>query len=267
MTFKSDVERGELRPPASTASFLAWRLFARGRATPFDLMSGMMALDPDGSAAAQTAADGLPSRTPIGGFAKSLLDKAVAGTALILALPLMAMVALAVRLSDGGPATYAHPRIGANGRTFRCIKFRTMVINGDEVLERHLRADPEAAREWAETRKLRNDPRVTSIGRFLRRTSLDELPQLINVLRGEMSCVGPRPIVEAELSKYGEGAREYLAARPGITGLWQISGRSNLDYDDRVRLDVLYVRQWSLLLDLVILLRTIPAVLKTGDAV
>lgn len=201
-----------------------------------------------------------------GQLGKSLLDKVVAGTAIVLTLPLMATIAAAIRWSDGGPAIYGHERVGANGRMFRCYKFRTMVVDGDAVLAAHLAADPEAAHEWAATRKLRSDPRVTRIGRFLRRASLDELPQFFNVLSGEMSCVGPRPVVAAELTRYGENAADYLSVKPGITGLWQVSGRSNLSYAERVELDALYVRRWSLWLDILILTKTIPAVLRTGDA-
>lgn len=202
----------------------------------------------------------------LGGLSKAIVDKVVAATALVLAMPLMAIVAVLIRAGDGGPAIFGHPRIGANGRSFRCYKFRTMVLNGDDVLAAHLAACPDSASEWAATRKLKNDPRVTSIGRLLRRSSLDELPQLVNVLRGEMSCVGPRPVVEEELARYGDNAADYLAARPGMTGLWQISGRSRLGYADRVKLDALYVRQWTLGLDMVILIKTIPAVLRTQDA-
>lgn len=202
----------------------------------------------------------------LGGTSKAVLDKVISATALVLALPLMAMVAILIRAGDGGPAIYGHSRVGANGRPFRCYKFRTMVCNGDEILKAHLAACPDSAREWAATHKLTNDPRVTPMGRLLRRSSLDELPQLFNVLRGDMSCVGPRPVVAEELVRYGENAVDYLAARPGITGLWQISGRSSLDYADRVKLDALYVRRWTLGLDLVILIKTIPAVLRTQDA-
>ncbi len=209
---------------------------------------------------------GCAAQGSLGGISKAVVDKVVAATALVLAAPLMAMVAILIRASDGGPAIYGHPRIGANGRSFRCYKFRTMVRNGDEILKAHLAACPDSAREWSATRKLRNDPRVTSIGRFLRRSSLDELPQLFNVLSGEMSCVGPRPVVEEELVRYGDNAADYLAARPGMTGLWQISGRSRLGYADRVQLDALYVRRWTLGLDLVILIKTIPAVLRAQDA-
>jgi lipopolysaccharide/colanic/teichoic acid biosynthesis glycosyltransferase len=140
-------------------------------------------------------------------------------------------------------------------------------VNGDRILADLLAKDPEAAAEWAATQKLRNDPRITPIGRFLRNTSLDELPQLLNVLHGEMSLVGPRPVVQSELSFYGENADYYMQARPGMTGLWQVSGRSDTTYEQRVRLDVWYVRNWTLWHDLAILLKTIPVVLFRRGAV
>jgi len=166
----------------------------------------------------------------------------------------------------GAPVLFAHRRIGCNGTPFRCYKFRSMVTDAEAKLQRVLATDPELAREWREQRKLADDPRITPLGRILRKTSIDELPQLLNVLRGEMSCVGPRPVVEDELRRYGRRQLGYLAARPGITGLWQVSGRSRTGYSRRVALDWLYVRRWSLRLDLVILLRTIPAVLRVKDS-
>jgi len=143
---------------------------------------------------------------------------------------------------------------------FDCIKFRSMVLDADRVLRHHIAINPEAGAEWAATQKLRNDPRVTKVGNFLRRSSLDELPQLFNVLRGEMSMVGPRPIVQAEVSRYGDDIEYYYAAKPGITGLWQVSGRSDMSYARRVKLDVWYVRNWTLWHDIAILFKTIPAV-------
>jgi exopolysaccharide production protein ExoY len=140
-----------------------------------------------------------------------------------------------------------------------------MVNNGHEVLERHLAEDPESALEWTTARKLSKDPRVTRLGQMLRRSSIDELPQLFNVLRGDMSCVGPRPIVVDELKPYGENAKDYLAARPGLTGIWQVCGRNSLAYSARVKLDAVYVRRWSMLVDLAILVKTIPALLKFNE--
>lgn len=193
---------------------------------------------------------------------KAAFDRTAAVLGLLLLLPLLLMVAGLIWLRDPGPVLYAHPRVGRGGRVFRCLKFRTMVRNGDEVLARHLARDPEAAREWEETRKLRHDPRVTTLGRRLRKSSIDELPQLLNVARGEMSLVGPRPIVEAEARYYGAAMRDYTSVRPGLTGPWQIGGRSDTTYAERVRLDQSYVRNRSLWLDLKIILRTVVVVLK-----
>ena len=196
---------------------------------------------------------------------KSALDLTVAAALLALIWPVMAMIALAVR-ADGGPALFRHRRLGAGGKTFDCLKFRSMCTDADAVLRAALLADPALADEWRCTQKLRHDPRVTTVGRLLRATSLDELPQLFNVLRLEMSLVGPRPIVESERAKYGDDIASYLAVRPGLTGLWQVSGRSNTSYRRRVELDVQYVETWTNWLDLVILFRTIPAVLAREGA-
>jgi len=198
---------------------------------------------------------------PLGGALKRALDIVVAGTALLVLWPLMLMVMLTIRLTDPGPVIFGHERIGFNGRRFRCKKFRSMVTNADVALQRLLERDPAAAQEWAETQKLRNDPRITRIGRILRETSLDELPQLWNVLKGEMSIVGPRPIVNAEVRRYAQSFDAYVATRPGITGLWQVTGRSDCSYDERVALDVDYVRNWSIWRDIAIIAKTFHAVL------
>lgn len=211
--------------------------------------------------------DCLELAPPTGGLLKRLCDIAIALSALIALLPLMVLIAVLIKLTMGGPVIYVHTRVGYRGRLFRCFKFRTMVTNPDEKLAQHLASNSDAAQEWRETQKLRSDPRVTALGRDLRKSSLDELPQLFNVLRGDMSCVGPRPIVVAEIDRYGAYADKYLSARPGLTGLWQVSGRSRLSYEERVRLDCDYVRNWSLGLDLWILWRTIPALLSFDDAV
>lgn len=198
--------------------------------------------------------------------AKRSLDILASGMALVVLAPLF-LVIMAMVAADGGPATFGHARVGRGGKKFRCLKFRSMVPNAAEVLAQLLQNDPEAARLWATTRKLPRDPRVTRIGRFLRATSLDELPQLINVLRGEMSLVGPRPVVQEELDQhYGVAATSYLMVRPGITGLWQISGRSDTSYTERVALDCRYVREFSFWGDLKILLKTVPAVLFSRGA-
>jgi exopolysaccharide production protein ExoY len=204
--------------------------------------------------------------SPVGGSPKRAIDFAIALAAIILLFPLMLIIMGLIKLAMGGSIFFAHSRIGYRGRRFHCYKFRTMVVNAEEVLARHLAGDLHAAQEWRETRKLRNDPRVTSFGRLLRKSSLDELPQLINVLRGDMSCVGPRPIVPDELQRYGPHATEYLQARPGLTGMWQVSGRNALDYADRVALDSHYVRNWSLWTDLAILGKTLFAVMKFDEA-
>lgn len=193
--------------------------------------------------------------------AKFVFDRTAAAIGLVLLLPLLAMVAALIYLRDPGPVLFAHERIGRSGKRFRCYKFRTMTMDGDAVLERHLAGDPQAAYEWKTTRKLRRDPRVTALGDALRRSSIDELPQLINILRGDMSIVGPRPIVEEEVHHYGQAFEEYLSVRPGLTGLWQISGRSDIGYVERVQLDQTYVRTRSFVGDLRIILRTVGVVL------
>jgi exopolysaccharide production protein ExoY len=181
---------------------------------------------------------------------------------LIFLAPLLALIVIAVRLTDKGPILFAHSRIGRHGTRFRCLKFRSMAVDADLRLESILASSESARSEWAAGQKLRIDPRLTRIGGALRKTSLDELPQLINVLRGEMSLVGPRPIVDAEVSRYGRYFSTYCIVRPGITGLWQVSGRSDTSYRRRVALDVSYVRAKSLRLDLFILLMTVPRVLE-----
>jgi undecaprenyl-phosphate galactose phosphotransferase len=196
---------------------------------------------------------------------KSGLDRLVAAGALIVLAPLMTVLALLVR-ADGGTAFYAHPRVGRGGREFNCLKFRSMRVDGDSLLSELLDRCPDSRAEWELRRKVRNDPRVTRIGAFLRRSSLDELPQLINVLRGEMSLVGPRPVTRDELRYYGRRVAHYLECTPGITGLWQVSGRSQTSFNRRVALDSLYCRRQSLWLDGVILVRTIGAVLGARGA-
>jgi len=196
---------------------------------------------------------------PFSRILKSTFDQTAAVLLLFLFAPLLITIALLV-CADGGPIFYRHRRVGAGGRMFGCIKFRSMVVDADARLRRLLASDPAAAAEWAATQKLRDDPRITRIGQFLRASSLDELPQLFNVLCGQMSLVGPRPIVRAEVVRYGSDIELYYAAKPGITGLWQVSGRSSITYARRVQLDVWYVRNWSLWHDIAILFKTIPAV-------
>jgi exopolysaccharide production protein ExoY len=171
-------------------------------------------------------------------------------------LALFAVIALVVRVSSKGPIFYKHKRIGLHGRTFTMYKFRTMKVDADQILLHHLRANPAAQREWMLKQKLCDDPRLTPCGRFLRTASLDEFPQLWNVLRGDMSLVGPRPIISAEKERYGERFFFYTAVVPGLTGLWQVSGRCNVSYSMRIGLDEQYVRDWSIYQDLRILLKT-----------
>lgn len=212
-------------------------------------------------------AAGASGARPVGLALKRSFDVAGAAILLLLLSPVFLILALAVRL-DGGPTLYRHMRVGFNDRIFACLKFRTMAVGAEQRLSAYLAANPVAARQWQERRKLAHDPRVTRLGKILRATSLDELPQLLNVLRGDMSLIGPRPVVREELEQhYGPAGRlAYAATRPGITGLWQISGRSNTTYNERVTLDITYVSTWSLRLDLMILLRTLPAVLVRRGA-
>ena len=200
---------------------------------------------------------------PLGGEAKRLIDITFASCSLAFFLPLFGLIALTIKLSDGGPIFYRHWRVGHARQSFECLKFRTMVMDGEEVLRHHLAVSNDASVEWNETRKLKRDPRVTAVGAVLRKLSLDELPQLINILRGDMSIVGPRPIVSDEVEMYGPHAELYFKARPGLTGLWQVSGRNDKSYNERVQLDCAYVLSWSLGTDLRIIARTIPAVLTS----
>lgn len=203
---------------------------------------------------------------PVGGHMKRAVDLIISTIALIALAPIMLMLAALIYISMGRPIFFAHERVGYNRVPFRCYKFRSMVFNSREVLAQHLAENPEAAKEWVNARKLRADPRVTPLGKFLRKSSLDELPQLFNIFKGDMSCVGPRPVVKDELKKYGFSDRDYLNARPGLTGLWQVSGRSSTSYLSRVCLDRIYCRRWSIIMDLLIMLKTIPAVLKFKDS-
>jgi Undecaprenyl-phosphate galactose phosphotransferase WbaP len=198
-----------------------------------------------------------------------LLKRAFDLVAALLLLGVMAvpLAAIAWRIRrDGGPAIFAHQRVGQTGKTFPCYKFRTMAVDAEQQLRDLLATDPAARAEWEREFKLRDDPRITAVGHFLRRTSLDELPQLWNVIRGEMSLVGPRPIVASELPRYGDDVDYFLMVRPGITGLWQVSGRSNLDYPTRVYLDTWYVKNWSLWYDIAILFKTVAVVFKQRGA-
>jgi Undecaprenyl-phosphate galactose phosphotransferase WbaP len=197
---------------------------------------------------------------------KRTLDVALSLPALLGLGPLLAVLAVVIKISSPGPVFFGHVRLGRNGRNFAALKFRTMFQNGDALLEEHFKTHPEDFTLWQRDQKLRKDPRITPIGKWLRRLSLDELPQLWNVAIGEMSLVGPRPIVEAEVPKYGSGYELYSRVYPGITGLWQVSGRNNTTYQERVTLDEYYVRNWSIWLDLYILIRTFRTVLIADGA-
>jgi len=195
---------------------------------------------------------------------KMILDYGLTLLLGLCTLPLLLVIMLAVKLDSPGPIFYGHYRLGRRGRPFTAWKFRSMVTNADAVLRQHLEANHLMREEWEHERKLKSDPRITRVGRFLRRTSLDELPQLWNVLRGDMSLVGPRPIVDEEIGHYAEKYELYKRVHPGITGLWQVSGRNDVTYAERVNLDAYYVRNWSVWLDIYILLRTIWVVM-IGD--
>jgi exopolysaccharide production protein ExoY len=203
---------------------------------------------------------------PVGLGIKRIIDVLLASGAILLLAPLLVLCFVTLALSSPGPVFFRHRRVGFKGKYFGCLKFRTMVPNADDCLRAYLLSNPQASAEWAATQKLRYDPRVTALGAILRRTSLDELPQLFNVLIGDMSIVGPRPVTDDELAKYASFTGSYLSCRPGITGLWQVSGRSKTTYGRRVACDAFYARNWSLALDLKIMIATLPALLQSESA-
>ena len=200
--------------------------------------------------------------TGIDTIVKFILDYAVATAGLIILGPFLVLIAFLVKISSPGPILHRRLVMGLNGKQFHALKFRTMVTNGDEILDRH----PELHEELTRNHKLKNDPRITRVGAALRKYSIDELPQLLNVLKRDMSMVGPRMIAPEEVSMYKQFDMNLLTVLPGITGLWQVSGRSDISYDERVRLDMYYIRNWSIWLDLQLLFQTIPAVLKSRGA-
>jgi exopolysaccharide production protein ExoY len=206
------------------------------------------------------------SLRPIGGSAKRLVDIVLATFGMVILLPLFSLCLLGTFLSSHGSVIYRHRRIGFQGRRFECLKFRTMAPCVDKLLHGHLSANPQAKQKWEQTRKLRHDPRMTLFGTIMHKTGLDELPQLFNVLKGDMSIVGPRPMTDDEIERHAHRVSAYLACRPGITGPWQISGRSETGYGTRVTFDDAYARNWSLLMDVKIMLGTLPAVLDSDDA-
>ncbi len=202
------------------------------------------------------------SFTPPNGLSgpiKRSIDLLIVLGTFLFTLPLLVVIAIIIKVQDGGPIFFAHERSGLNGKKFRCLKFRSMSHRA-KPLTFYLENDPALAKEWAEMQKLRRDPRVTKFGQFLRKSSLDELPQILNIFWGDMSVVGPRPVPQDELHRYGTDAEIYRAARPGITGLWQINGRNNTTYQERINFDVDYVKNWSLVRDFKILFMTIPVV-------
>ncbi|MEM6649916.1 MAG: sugar transferase [Pseudomonadota bacterium] len=214
-------------------------------------------------------ADGvLPHGVPSGlaGRTKRGADMLLAGIALLFMAPLFLGLAVLIKLQDGGPVFYRQLRRGRGGEHFTLYKFRTMRPDGNQMLAALLAKDKDARAQWTAYRKLRNDPRITPIGKFLRRSSLDELPQFLNIVLGDMSIVGPRPIIDEEFDRFGVMAPVYEAARPGLTGLWQISGRNETDFTTRVALDVAYVQNWSFWQDIKILFKTVPVVLLARGA-
>lgn len=196
---------------------------------------------------------------------KRMIDLCICVLVAPIVLPLALLIALALAL-EGGDVLYSQPRVGENGREFDCLKFRSMVRNADKRLQELLEKDSAAREEWDRYQKLSDDPRITWFGRFLRAYSLDELPQFINVLRGDMSIIGPRPIMVDQIELYGDRFGDYCAMKPGITGLWQVSGRNNHPFCERVQMDTLYISNWSVAGDMMILLRTLPAVLAGRGA-
>jgi Undecaprenyl-phosphate galactose phosphotransferase WbaP len=197
---------------------------------------------------------------------KRIMDLVLVIIGGIIILPLLFFIALLVKLSSPGPVLYGHRRLGKNRVHFNAYKFRSMVNNSQDVLEKLLDSSPDLRKEWEANHKLKNDPRVTAIGQFLRRTSFDEFPQLINILKGEMSLVGPRPVVDGEVEKYGKNFDYIFSVKPGLTGMWQVSGRSDTDYAERVAFDTYYLQSWSVWLDLWVLLKTIGVVFKGKGA-
>lgn len=200
-------------------------------------------------------------------FFKRTFDILFSLFVLVITAPMLLLIALSIRFFSKGKVVYAHERIGRGGKTFRCLKFRTMYADADQRLIEILANNPEMRKEWEQNHKLKNDPRVTPIGKFLRKTSLDEFPQFFNVLRGDLSVVGPRPVVRSEIQNHiGSKASTILSVRPGITGLWQVSGRSDTSYATRIKLDEKYIQEQSLLLDLKLILKTIPCMVWSKGA-
>lgn len=205
-------------------------------------------------------------KSAAGDIAKAIFDRVFAAGALLFFAPFFLVIAAVIYLTDRGPVFFGHTRVGRDGKAFKCLKFRTMATDAKERLETILANDPQAQAEWEANQKLENDPRITCVGAFFRKTSLDELPQFWNVLRGEMSIVGPRPIVEDEARHYGKHYDDYLSVKPGVTGLWQVMGRSTTTYSERVSMDVEYIRNRTFRMDLGIILKTIRVMLMRDGA-
>lgn len=235
-----------------------------------ELASGAPLLDSGGS---PVAAEVLPLRSPevidshpVQRAVKRVIDIVGSLVLIVLLLTLGLVVAIAIKVDSRGPVLFVQRRVGRNGVEFPLLKFRTMVRDGEGALLGHISTDEDLLREWEHARKLRNDPRVTRVGAFLRRFSIDELPQLLNVVVGNMSLVGPRPVPRDEIAYFGQRAGQILDVRPGLTGLWAVSGRSEVSYEERVELEYRYVVDWSLWMDARILVRTIPAVFRGHGA-
>lgn len=203
---------------------------------------------------------------PCNRFIKRVFDLVLTTIGVVLLSPVFLLLAVLIKLDSRGPVIFAHQRIGKDGKLFPCLKFRTMCVDADKKLKEYLAANPEARKEWEAEFKLKDDPRVTRVGKVLRKTSLDELPQLFNVLIGQMSLVGPRPIVTAEIPKYGPYIKDFYMVHPGITGMWQVNGRSDTTYEERVQMDSWYVRNWGVWLDIMLLWRTFGVVLQHKGA-
>jgi Undecaprenyl-phosphate galactose phosphotransferase WbaP len=197
---------------------------------------------------------------------KRLMDLTFVTVGGILILPFLLFIALLIKINSSGSVLYKHKRLGMNGKPFYAYKFRSMVCDSQDRLQKLLESDPNIKKEWDTAHKLHNDPRITGFGRFLRRTSIDEFPQLINILKGEMSLVGPRPIVDEEIEKYGEDFSRIFSVKPGLTGLWQVSGRSDTNYNERVAYDTYYLQSWSGWLDLWVIYMTFGAVIRGRGA-
>ncbi len=196
-------------------------------------------------------------------YIKRIIDCIISSIALILLLPIFLIIAIAIKLDSKGPIFFAHTRIGKNGKPIKIYKFRTMVVNAEELIKKFT---PEQMKEYKENYKLNNDPRITKVGNILRKTSLDELPQLINIIKGDLALIGPRPVVNAELEKYGENASKFLSVTPGLTGNWAANGRSISAYEERMQLELYYVDNISLKMDIEIFFKTIIAVIKREGA-